>query len=697
MIAEYGHVALIIALCLSVAQAIVPMAGSFAGYRTWMRLGHSLALGQLVFVAISFACLTAAFLQDDFSLQYVANNSNTLLPTEFKISAVWGAHEGSLLLWALILAVWSAAVALFSGHLPLVLSSRVLSILGAISVGFGLFILLTSNPFARILPFSPTEGGDLNPLLQDFGLIVHPPMLYMGYVGFSVAFAFAVAALIGGQFDSAWARWARPWINSAWVFLTIGITLGSWWAYYELGWGGWWFWDPVENASLMPWLVGTALVHSISVTEKRGAFRSWTLLLAILAFSLSLLGTFLVRSGVLTSVHAFANDPERGIFILAFLGLVVGSSLLLFALRGPVVQRQQGDAEVVSYSGLSREMMLMLNNVLLVSAMAMILIGTLYPLIADVLELGKISVGPPYFNFFFVPMTLGLMVAMGFAVFSRWKKTDALMLRQKGMVPFLISLGAALILPLFLAETISWESMSWEGVSWKAYSITAAITLGASFWVVTMSIEDLWQKLDRGYSKRDSSKRGSSKRDSRLKNLTKLPGSYWGMQVAHIGIAVCALGVGLSSVYDVQKDVRMVPGDRVEVAGYEFTFDSLDFVQGPNFGASRGQISAYKNDRLVAVLYPEKRKYEARNQVMTEAALDAGLTRDLYVSLGEPLKGDAWAIRLHVKPFVRCIWLGGLMIGLGGLLSVMDKRYRRRRQSGAKLSAQSAAAEAVTQ
>ena len=687
MIAEYGHVALIIALCLSVAQAIVPMAGSFAGYRTWMRLGHSLALGQLVFVAISFACLTAAFLQDDFSLQYVANNSNTLLPTEFKISAVWGAHEGSLLLWALILAVWSAAVALFSGHLPLVLSSRVLSILGAISVGFGLFILLTSNPFARILPFSPTEGGDLNPLLQDFGLIVHPPMLYMGYVGFSVAFAFAVAALIGGQFDSAWARWARPWINSAWVFLTIGITLGSWWAYYELGWGGWWFWDPVENASLMPWLVGTALVHSISVTEKRGAFRSWTLLLAILAFSLSLLGTFLVRSGVLTSVHAFANDPERGIFILAFLGLVVGSSLLLFALRGPVVQRQQGDVEVVSYSGLSREMMLMLNNVLLVSAMAMILIGTLYPLIADVLELGKISVGPPYFNFFFVPMTLGLMVAMGFAVFSRWKKTDALMLRQKGMVPFLISLGAALILPLFLAESMSWE----------AYSITAAITLGASFWVVTMSIEDLWQKLDRGYSKRDSSKRGSSKRDSRLKNLTKLPGSYWGMQVAHIGIAVCALGVGLSSVYDVQKDVRMVPGDRVEVAGYEFTFDSLDFVQGPNFGASRGQISAYKNDRLVAVLYPEKRKYEARNQVMTEAALDAGLTRDLYVSLGEPLKGDAWAIRLHVKPFVRCIWLGGLMIGLGGLLSVMDKRYRRRRQSGAKLSAQSAAAEAVTQ
>ncbi|MDA9240542.1 heme lyase CcmF/NrfE family subunit [bacterium] len=660
MTAEFGHVALIVALCFSVVQAIVPMVGSFAGYRTWMRLGHSLALGQLVFVAISFVCLTMAFLQDDFSLQYVANNSNTLLPTQFKISAVWGAHEGSLLLWALILALWSAAVALFSRHLPLELSSRVLSILGAISVGFGLFILLTSNPFARILPFSPTEGGDLNPLLQDFGLIVHPPMLYMGYVGFSVAFAFAVAALIGGQFDSAWARWARPWINSAWVFLTIGITLGSWWAYYELGWGGWWFWDPVENASLMPWLVGTALVHSIAVTEKRGAFRSWTLLLAILAFSLSLLGTFLVRSGVLTSVHAFANDPERGVFILAFLGIVVGSSLLLFALRGPTVQSQKGDVDVASYSGLSREMMLLLNNVLLVSSMAMILIGTLYPLIADVLDLGKISVGPPYFNFFFVPMTLGLMVAMGFAVFSRWKKTDAQLLRQKGMIPFLVSLSAALVLPLFLAESLSWEN----------YSLIAVITLGASFWVVSMSLEDLWQKLSRS--------------GFRWQNIGKLSASYWGMQCAHIGIAVCALGVGLSSVYDVQKDVRMVPGDRLAVAGYEFSFDRLDPVQGPNFVASRGQISAYKNDRLVATLYPEKRNYKARNQVMTEAAIDPGLTRDLYVSLGEPLKGDAWAIRLHVKPFVRCIWLGGLMIGLGGLLAVLDKRYRRRRQPKTK-------------
>ena len=653
MTAELGHGALIVALCLAVIQAIVPMVGSFAGYRSWMRLGHSLALGQFVILAISFACLATAFLQDDFSLQYVANNSNSLLPDHFKFSAVWGAHEGSLLLWALILAGWSAAVAIYSRHLPLVLSARVLSILGAIAVGFALFLLLTSNPFARILPFSPIEGGDLNPLLQDIGLIVHPPMLYMGYVGFSVPFAFAVAALIGGQFDSAWARWSRPWINTAWVFLTIGITLGSWWAYYELGWGGWWFWDPVENASFMPWLVGTALVHSISATEKRGVFRSWTLLLAILAFSLSLLGTFLVRSGVLTSVHAFASDPERGVFILAFLGLVVGGSLLLFALRGPAMQSQSGQSETASYSALSREMHLLFNNILLVTATAMILVGTLYPLIADVLNMGKISVGPPYFNFFFVPLTLGLMIAMGFAVFSRWKKTDAQMLRQRGALPLLVSLVAALVLPLFLAEEISWSS----------YSISAVITLGISLWVVTMSAEDLWLKTN----------------GLKISSIKKLSASYWGMLCAHIGIAVCAVGVGLSTVYDVQKDLRMVPGDSQVVAGYEFRFDRLDNVQGPNYMASRGQISVFKNAKQIAVLYPEKRNYSARNQVMTEADIDGSISRDLYVSLGEPLKGDAWAIRLHVKPFVRCIWLGGIMIGLGGLLAVMDKRYRRRR------------------
>ena len=653
MIAELGHAALIVALCLAVVQSIVPMVGSFAGHSSWMRLGHSMALGQFVVLALSFACLATAFLQDDFSLQYVADNSNSLLPNHYKFSAVWGAHEGSLLLWALILAGWSAAVALCSRHLPLVLSARVLSILGAIAVGFALFLLLTSNPFARILPFSPVEGGDLNPLLQDFGLIVHPPMLYMGYVGFSVPFAFAVAALIGGQFDSAWARWSRPWINTAWVFLTIGITLGSWWAYYELGWGGWWFWDPVENASFMPWLVGTALVHSISATEKRGVFRSWTLLLAILAFSLSLLGTFLVRSGVLTSVHAFASDPERGVFILAFLGIVVGGSLLLFALRGPDVHSDQSGS--AAYSGWSREMHLLFNNILLVTSTAMILIGTLYPLIADVLELGKISVGPPYFDFFFVPLTFGLMIAMGLAVFTRWKKTDLKVLGQKGAVPVLISIAGGLLLPLWLAAEVSWSS----------YSVTAAITIAISLWVITMSLEDLWEKLCRGGFK--------------LGNGKKLSASYWGMLCAHMGVAVCALGVGISSVYDVQKDLRMEPGDRQTVAGYEFVFDRLDPVNGPNYVASRGQFSAYRDGQLVSVLYPEKRNYSTRNQVMTEAAIDASLSRDLYVSLGEPLAGDAWAVRLHVKPFVRCIWLGGIMISLGGLLAVMDKRYRRRR------------------
>ncbi|MEZ7860627.1 MAG: cytochrome c-type biogenesis protein CcmF [Parasphingorhabdus sp.] len=640
MTAELGHAALIVALCLAVAQTIAPMAGSFVGYKSWMRLGHSLAVGQFVLLALSFACLTNAFLLDDFSLAYVANNSNTLLPVQFKVSAVWAAHEGSLLLWALILAGWSAAVALLSRELPLVLSSRVLSVLGAISVGFALFLLLTSNPFERILPVSPIEGGDLNPLLQDFGLIVHPPMLYMGYVGFSVPFAFAIAALIGGQFDSAWSRWVRPWINTAWVFLTIGITLGSWWAYYELGWGGWWFWDPVENASFMPWLVGTALMHSIAATEKRGVFRSWTLLLAICAFSLSLLGTFLVRSGILTSVHAFASDPERGVFILAFLAIVIGGSLLLFALRGPAMQSN------VEYSGWSREVMLLVNNILLVSSMTMILIGTLYPLLADVLDLGKISVGPPYFNFFFVPLMSGLMICVGFAGFTRWKKTDVSMLLRKGLWPAIVSVLLALALPLIADE----------------YSWIAVFTLLLALWVTTMTLEDLFLKTE-----------------GRVDKFRNLTGSYWGMICAHIGMAVCALGVGLSTAYDSQRDVRMEPGDRVEVSGYQFDFVSLKQVQGPNFSAAQGEIEVTSGGKRVATMRPEKRRYGAGGQTMTEAAINGEIARDLYVSLGEPLAGDAWAIRLYVKPFVRCIWLGGLMIALGGLLAAFDKRYRRRK------------------
>ena len=645
MIAELGHFALIIALAMALLQSIVPMIGSFKGYTSWMRLGSSLSVGQLSFVAISFVCLTAAFLNDDFSLKYVSQNSNTALPDHYKISAVWAAHEGSLLFWALILAGWTAAVALFSQALPLVLRARILSILGAISVGFALFLLYTSNPFERLLPMSPMEGADLNPLLQDIGLIIHPPMLYMGYVGFAVPFAFAIAALIGGQFDSAWARWSRPWINLAWMFLTLGITLGSWWAYYELGWGGWWFWDPVENASLMPWLVGTALMHSVSASEKRGVFRSWTLLLAIFAFSLSLLGTFLVRSGILTSVHAFATDPERGVFMLMFLAIVIGGSLMLFAIRGPAMQK------VAAYSGWSREVMLLINNVILVSAMTMILIGTLYPLVADVLDLGKISVGPPYFNFFFVPLTFGLVVAMGIAVFTKWKATEPRLILSKIPVPLLIAMITAGILPFYLATDYS-------------YSITAGLTLFMSLWLVATIIKDLVEKVG-----------------SNIKRVATLSYSYLGMQLAHTGLAICILGVGLSSAYDQSRELRMAPGDKAIIAGYEFTFSAVNPVAGPNYTAFQAHIKVTKERRLIANLYPEKRHYNAGGQVMTEAAIDPSLARDIYVSLGEPLAGGAWALSLQVKPFVRCIWLGGVLVAIGGLLAATDRRYRRRKKS----------------
>ena len=648
MIAELGHFALIIALAMAVLQSVVPMVGSLKGYSNWMRLGSSLSIGQLLFVAISFVCLAMAFLNDDFSLKYVSQNSNTALPDHYKISAVWAAHEGSLLLWALILAGWTAAVALFSRSLPLVLTARILSVLGAISVGFALFLLLTSNPFERLLPMAPMEGADLNPLLQDIGLIIHPPMLYMGYVGFAVPFAFAIAALIGGQFDSAWARWSRPWINLAWVFLTIGITLGSWWAYYELGWGGWWFWDPVENASLMPWLVGTALMHSVSATEKRGVFRSWTLLLAIFAFSLSLLGTFLVRSGILTSVHAFASDPERGVFMLMFLAIVIGGSLMLFALRGPAMQK------VAAYSGWSREVMLLINNVILVSAMTMILIGTLYPLVADVLELGKISVGPPYFNFFFVPLTVGLVVAMGIAVFTKWKSTESRLILSKIPVPLLLAIICGGVFPFYLATDYS-------------FSIVAGLTIFMTVWLIATIAVDLIDKVG-----------------INIKRVAKLSYSYLGMQLAHTGLAICVLGVGLSSAYDQTRELRMAPGDNAEIAGYTFNFSGVNPVAGPNFTAFQAQIKVTQDRRLVANLYPEKRHYNAGGQVMTEAAIDPSLTRDIYVSLGEPLAGGAWALSLQVKPFVRCIWLGAIMVGIGGLLAATDRRYRRRKKSQTK-------------
>ena len=655
MVAEWGHLALIAAVVLAVFLAVVPLVGSYTGQSSWMRMGSSLAVGQFVLLLISFIALVTVFIQDDFSVLYAANNSNSKLPVYYKVSAVWGAHEGSLLLWALCLGLWIMLVALLSKTLPLVLKARTLAVLGMIAVGFGLFLLMTSNPFERVLPFPPADGKDLNPLLQDFGLIVHPPLLYMGYVGFAVPFAFAIAGLLGAQFDSAWARWVRPWTNVAWMFLTLGIALGSWWAYYELGWGGWWFWDPVENASFMPWLVGTALVHSLSVSEKRGLFRSWTLLLAIFAFSLSLLGTFLVRSGVLTSVHAFANDPERGLFVLMFLGVVVGGSLLLFALRGPLV-KSAGD-----YSGWSRESLLLINNLLLVASTLMILVGTLYPLVADVLELGKISVGPPYFNLFFVPLMAVLALFVAFAPQSRWKRSDGKATLRRGRWPLAISLLAAAGLPWLYSSDYHWG---------------AALAVLLAVWVAAMTLEDVALKL-------------STQRTRGVPfgaALSKLSGSYWGMVIAHIGIGVMVLGIGFTTSYDQQRDVRLAPGDRSELMGYEFTLRSIERVAGPNYNAWQGTIDITRDGREVSTLRPEKRTYLAGGQTMTEADIDAGLGRDLYVSLGEPLAGDAWAVRLHVKPLIRCIWLGALMMAIGGLLAAIDKRYRRQKPMAASQS-----------
>ena len=573
---------------------------------------------------------------DDFSVAYVAQNSNSAMPVQYKLSAVWGAHEGSLLLWALILSGWTFAVAAFSRNLPDELIARVLSVMGMISIGFLLFLLLTSNPFTRLLPDSPLEGGDLNPLLQDVGLIFHPPLLYMGYVGFSVAFAFAIAALLGGQLDAAWARWSRPWTNIAWAFLTAGIVLGSYWAYYELGWGGWWFWDPVENASFMPWLVGCGLIHSLAVTDKRGVFKSWTVLLAIFAFSLSLLGTFLVRSGVLTSVHAFASDPVRGLFILIFLFLVIGGSLTLYAIRAPAVVSKP------VFGLWSREILLLLNNVILVVAAVTVLLGTLYPLIIDALGGGRISVGPPYFNLVFVPLMCVLFALLGFAPRSQWKRSSTLNLKRELLVAALASIGVGLLVPVIYGGEMH---------------LGAVLAATLSLWIVITGGRDLLTK-------------------GRKLGFGRLSRSYMGMQLAHFGLAVCIIGVAFTSIYSEQRDVRMAPGDSVELGGYRFQFDGIQEVMGPNFKAEEGQITVYKADKQVYLLQPQKRVYLARRQSMTEAAIQTGFTRDLYVALGEPLGDGAWAVRVHYKAFVIWIWMGGLLMALGGFLAVTDRRYR---------------------
>ncbi|MCQ4233331.1 heme lyase CcmF/NrfE family subunit [Pseudomonas stutzeri] len=639
MIPELGHLAMILALCLACVQGTLPLIGAWRGDRQWMSLAQPAAWGQFAFLAFAFACLTYAFMVDDFSVSYVAQNSNSALPWYYKFSAVWGAHEGSLLLWAFILSAWTFAVSVFSRQLPEEMLARVLGVMGLISIGFLLFLIVTSNPFDRLLPQSPTDGRDLNPLLQDFGLVVHPPMLYMGYVGFSVAFAFAIAALLGGRLDAAWARWSRPWTLVAWAFLGIGIALGSWWAYYELGWGGWWFWDPVENASFMPWLVGTALIHSLAVTEKRGVFKSWTVLLAIAAFSLSLLGTFLVRSGVLTSVHAFATDPERGVFILVFLLVVVGGSLTLFALRAPVVKSQVG------FGLWSRETLLLINNLLLVVATAMILLGTLYPLLLDALSGAKLSVGPPYFNAMFVPLMAALLLALAVGILVRWKDT-----------PLRWLLG--MLTPVLIASAVL------GGLGALAFGDFHWAVLAVSFlaaWVVLASVRDLLDK---------------TRHKGLLNGMRSLAPSYWGMHLAHIGLVMCALGVVLTSQQSAERDLRLAPGESLELGGYQFVFEGAQHHEGPNYTSDRATIRVLDGDREIAVLHPEKRLYTVQQMPMTEAGIDAGFTRDLYVALGEPLGDGAWAVRVHIKPFVRWIWLGGLMMAFGGMLAASDRRYR---------------------
>ncbi len=643
MIPELGQYSLILALCLSAVLAVVPLVGAYTGNLLWMSYGRPLAKGMFLFLCISMLCLGYAFMTDDFSVAYVAGNSNTALPVYYKFSAIWGGHEGSLLLWVLILAGWTYAVAVKSKELPIDIVARVLSVMGMISVGFTLFTLITSSPFKRLLPNSPVEGGDLNPLLQDIGLIIHPPMLYMGYVGFSVAFAFAIAALMSGRLDAAWARWSRPWTNVAWAFLTLGIALGSWWAYYELGWGGWWFWDPVENASFMPWLVGTALVHSLAVTEKRGVFKSWTVLLAIFAFSLSLLGTFLVRSGVLTSVHAFATDPERGYFVLALLAITIGGSFLLYAIKAAHVKSES------TFELLSRETFLLINNIMLVIICLMVLLGTLYPLVIDALALGKISVGPPYFNSLFIPLTAILVVFLSMGSIARWKKTELSFLIKRLSLPFIITVLGGIAFPLLYTGK---------------FDATTAFGMTLALWIVTGGLFDLALKV-----------KGKKSIGEGMKKLSR---SYVAMTIAHAGVAVSIVGVCLVSLYSEERDLRMQPGDTLAFENYTFIFEGARHVEGPNFTSDQGILRVLKNGEPYSVMHPEKRLYTARGNVMTEADIDPGFFGDLYVAMGEPLEGGAWAIRVQYKPFVRWIWLGGLMMTFAGFLSATDKRYRQK-------------------
>ena len=641
MIAELGNYALALSLAIAVLLAIFPLWGAEKGNVQFMALARPMTYGLFLILSVSFGALFYVFAINDFSVQYVVNNSNTTLPIYYRLSAVWGSHEGSLLLWIWLLSLWSAAVALFSKRLPQEAVARVLGIMGIISIGFLLFVLFTSNPFTRTFPDFPVDGKELNPLLQDIGLIFHPPLLYMGYVGFSVAFAFSIASLMTGKLDTAWARWSRPWTMAAWVFLTLGIVLGSWWAYYELGWGGWWFWDPVENASFMPWLAGTALLHSLAVTEKRGSFKAWTVLLAILAFSLCLLGTFLVRSGILVSVHAFASDPTRGLYVLAYLIVVIGGSLTLYAYKGSQI-RSRDNAERYS-----RESLLLLNNILLMTALCVVLLGTLLPLVHKQLGLGSISIGAPFFDQMFLIIMTPFALLLGIGPLVKWRRDQFSAIRTPVIASVIIMLIAGFALPYLLQDKLT---------------VSAVLGTMMTVIIVLLSLYEMHQR--------------ATYRNTFWRGITKLSRSHWGMILAHLGVAMTVWGIAFSQNYSIERDVRMNVGDTVQIAGYDFTFKGIRDANGPNYVGGKAQIDISRDGKYETTLYAEKRLYTVSKMPMTEAAIDWGFSRDLYAALGEKLDNNAWALRLYYKPFIRWIWLGGLFMALGGVLCMFDRRYR---------------------
>lgn len=642
MLPELGHFALILALCLCVLLGTFPLYGAASGNVRFMGLARPLVAGVFVFIGLAYVLLTYSFAVDDFSVTYIQQHSNSLLPFRYKLTAVWGGHEGSFLLWTFMLAGWMLAVAVFSRSMPLEFVARVLGVLGLLSVGYLLFMLATSNPFDRIVPLPPADGADLNSALQDFGFIVHPPTLYMGYVGFSVVFAFAMAALLSGRLDAAWARWCRPWANVAWAILTIGIALGSWWAYYELGWGGWWAWDPVENPPLITWLFGTALIHSLAVTEKRGIFKSWTVMLAILAFAGSLLGTFITRSGLLTSVHAFATDPERGVFILAILTLSVGGALLLFALRAPLLRGRFG------FGILSREMLLLVNNLILVVSAASVFLGTLFPMVYQALTDDLISIGPPYFNAIFVPLMALLALVLGVGPISRWKKTSGRYLSTQLLWVGVISLGLGIALPLMIT---------------LEFGFGPTITIALALWILLSAVRDIKNKV--------------ANKKTLSAGLASLPLSYYGMQLAHLGVAIMIVGAALTSVYSTEKSVLLSPGERMNLGGYAFEFVGAKPITGPNFRGMEATLEVYRGEEFLRELHPERRLYLASGTPSTEMAIDAGFWRDLFVTLGEEKGAAAWSMTIYVKPFVRWVWLGAIFMCLGGVVAAGDKRYRR--------------------